>query len=49
MAHHTLVLAGASFAGQPGFILLDDRAEGLDRGSGEELQDHGCALLKDLP
>jgi CDP-diacylglycerol pyrophosphatase len=49
MGEHTLVLAGAVFApDQPGFILLDDRADlaAGDRGSGEELQDHDCALAR---
>lgn len=49
MGEHTLVLAGATFApGQPGFILLDDRADPAagDRGSGESLQDHDCALAR---
>ncbi|HVC60332.1 MAG TPA: CDP-diacylglycerol diphosphatase [Acetobacteraceae bacterium] len=49
MGAHTLVLAGATFApGQPGFILLDDRADPAagDRGSGESLQDHDCALAR---
>jgi CDP-diacylglycerol pyrophosphatase len=49
MGAHTLVLAGATFAAhQPGFILLDDRADlaAGDRGSGESLQDHGCALAR---
>jgi CDP-diacylglycerol pyrophosphatase len=51
MGRHTLVLVGARIGGAPGFILLDDRADvaKLDNGSGETLQDHGCALLKDLP
>ncbi len=48
----TLVVTGASFRDADGhgtgdgFILLADRADlGLgDRGNGEELQDHGCAL-----
>jgi CDP-diacylglycerol pyrophosphatase len=46
MGEYTLVVAGASFAGRPGFVLLADRAEPA-RGnfaSGEELQDHKCAL-----
>jgi CDP-diacylglycerol pyrophosphatase len=46
MGEYTLVAAGASFAGRPGFILLADRADPA-RGnfaSGEELQDHECAL-----
>ena len=47
MGRHTLVVVGMLFAGDvPGFILLDDRADRArgDRGSGEELQDHACAL-----
>lgn len=42
----TLVVAGATFADGPGFILLADRADAAtgDRASGEELQDHACAL-----
>lgn len=49
MGKHTLVLAGATFApDQPGFILLDDRADltAGDFGSGEMLQDHDCALAR---
>jgi CDP-diacylglycerol pyrophosphatase len=49
MGQHTLVLVGATFApDQPGFILLDDRADlaAGDRGSGEALQDHECALAR---
>lgn len=49
MGQHTLVLAGATFAaGQPGFLLLDDQVDlaAGDRGSGEELQDHDCALAR---
>jgi CDP-diacylglycerol pyrophosphatase len=47
MGSHTLVLVGATLAdGAPGFVLLDDEANPAtgDRGSGEELQDHSCAL-----
>ena len=47
MGSHTLVLMGATFLdGTPGFVLLDDEASSAtgDRGSGEELQDHSCAL-----
>jgi CDP-diacylglycerol pyrophosphatase len=47
MGEQTLVVVGAEFAaGSPGFIILTDRvnlADG-DRASGEELQDHDCAL-----
>ena len=47
MANHTLVAVGATFAdGSAGFILLDDKVDlaAGDRGSGEELQDHNCAI-----
>jgi len=48
MGSHTLVLAGATFAGNPGFVLLDGRADlaAGDTGSGEQLQDHACALAR---
>ena len=47
MGKHTLVLIGATFAdGTNGFVLLDDEAEPLagNRASGEQLQDHSCAV-----
>lgn len=47
MGEQTLVIVGAEFAsGQPGFIILTDHVNPAtgDRASGEELQDHGCAL-----
>jgi CDP-diacylglycerol pyrophosphatase len=47
MGRHTLVVVGMLFDGDvPGFILLDDHADPShgDWGSGEELQDHACAL-----
>jgi CDP-diacylglycerol pyrophosphatase len=47
MANQTLVVIGATFAeNAPGFVLFDDQADPAtgDRGSGEELQDHSCAL-----
>jgi CDP-diacylglycerol pyrophosphatase len=47
MGLHTLVVVGASFVhGGPGFLLLDRRADlaAGDLASGEELQDHSCAL-----
>jgi CDP-diacylglycerol pyrophosphatase len=47
MGRHTLVVVGMMFAGDvPGFILLDDHADPAhgDWGSGEELQDHACAV-----
>ena len=45
MGGHTLVLVGAYFPA-PGFVLLDDQVDllHLDRASGEELQDHSCAV-----
>jgi CDP-diacylglycerol pyrophosphatase len=44
---HTLVLVGETFAdGSKGFVLLDDHANlaAADHASGEELQDHTCAV-----
>ena len=44
---HTLVLVGATFPdGAKGFVLFDDRANLMagDRASGEQLQDHTCAI-----
>lgn len=48
MRWHTLVLVVTSLGGRPNFVLLDDRADLLagDLASGEQLQDHGCALLR---
>src|SRR5262249_10588309 len=49
MGDETMVLAGATFAqGKDGFYLLVDTASPSDpnRGWGEELQDHDCAVLK---
>ncbi len=48
MGAWTLVLAGAEVDGQPGFVLLANRADPvrLDFASGEELQDHECALAR---
>jgi len=45
MGAWTLVLAGATFADGPGFVLLAARADPADGydGSGEDLQDHQCA------
>lgn len=50
MGTHTLVVVGATFpGGAPGFVLLDDRANLLtgDRASGEQLQDHTCAIAQE--
>ena len=47
MSQQTLVVTGAEFAGgRPGFVLLNDQTDLAtgDRASGEELQDHACAL-----
>lgn len=48
MGHYTLVVAGMLFDTKPGFIILEHRADLLrgDAGSGEELQDHACALAR---
>jgi CDP-diacylglycerol pyrophosphatase len=48
MAKHTLVAVGVTFAdGRAGFVLLDDQLDlaAGDRASGEELQDHSCAIV----
>ncbi|HEY4172019.1 MAG TPA: CDP-diacylglycerol diphosphatase, partial [Rhodopila sp.] len=47
ISKHTLVLVGETFAdGSNGFVLLDDKANlsAGDRASGEELEDHACAI-----
>jgi CDP-diacylglycerol pyrophosphatase len=47
MGMHTLVVVGATFPDHTsGFVLLDDHADPAagNRGSGEELQDHTCAI-----
>jgi CDP-diacylglycerol pyrophosphatase len=47
ISQHTLVLVGETFAdGSSGFVLLDDQADLLagDHASGEQLQDHTCAV-----
>ena len=52
MGRETLVVAGAVLpSGEPGFYMLVDRAnvEAGDTASGEELQDHDCALKADRP
>lgn len=49
MGYQTIVVLGATFAdGQPGFVLLNDHADlaAGDRASGEELQDHDCAVAR---
>jgi CDP-diacylglycerol pyrophosphatase len=47
---HTLVVVGETFAdGSQGFVLLDDQANlaAFDHASGEQLQDHSCAVAGD--
>lgn len=48
MGEYTLVVAGATFGGKSGFILLADRADLLrgDLARGESLQDHSCAVAR---
>jgi CDP-diacylglycerol pyrophosphatase len=49
MGTYTLVVAGIQFGGQPGFVILEERADLThgNTGTGEELQDHACALAKE--
>jgi CDP-diacylglycerol pyrophosphatase len=47
ISKHTLVLVGETFAdGSKGFVLLDDKVNlaAGDRASGEQLEDHACAV-----
>jgi CDP-diacylglycerol pyrophosphatase len=47
MGNQTLVVLGAMLPdGKPGFVILDDQTDTAtgDRASGEELQDHNCAI-----
>ncbi len=46
MAAITIVVVGAASSGEPAFVVLAGRADLAtgNRGSGEELQDHDCAL-----
>jgi CDP-diacylglycerol pyrophosphatase len=49
MGKETLVVIGATLAGgTPGFVVLSDRVDAAtgDRGAGEDLQDHLCALAR---
>ena len=48
IGEHTLVVVGATFPQGPGFVALDDHRDAApgDRASGEELQDHSCALAR---
>ncbi len=52
MGSETLVVAGMMWGdGRPGFVLLAHRADPAagDGGSGEELQDHACAVAAQAP
>ena len=46
MGHWTLVAVPTTITGAPGFVLLADQLDEatMDRASGEELQDHACAI-----
>jgi CDP-diacylglycerol pyrophosphatase len=44
MAAWSLLLVGATFGGEPGFVLLADHAEMAGGGHAEALQDHDCAI-----
>ncbi|HXX37209.1 MAG TPA: CDP-diacylglycerol diphosphatase [bacterium] len=49
MADQTLVVVGGTFSdSRAGFFVLDDRADPAkaDKGSGEDLQDHNCAVAR---
>jgi CDP-diacylglycerol pyrophosphatase len=49
-ARESLVVVGATFAnGNPGFYLLETQADPAtgNRGAGEELQDHSCAVARE--
>ncbi|MGH6983660.1 MAG: CDP-diacylglycerol diphosphatase [Stellaceae bacterium] len=48
MGAYTLVIAGATFGGKPGFIVLADHADPThgDFANGESLQDHACAVAR---
>ena len=49
MGRYTVVVAGMQFGDRPGFVILADSADLArgNRGSGEELQDHSCALARE--
>jgi CDP-diacylglycerol pyrophosphatase len=52
MGDQTLVVVGMNFGpDQPGFVVLTDHADAAsgDRASGEELQDHACAVAGHTP
>ena len=45
MGAWSMILVGATFKGEPGFVLLADHAEMLGGGHAEALQDHDCAIV----
>jgi CDP-diacylglycerol pyrophosphatase len=49
MGLETLAAVGATFAGEPGFVLLADRAGDGAGGHAEDLQDHDCAIARPAP
>ena len=49
MGLESLAAVGATFAGEPGFVLLADRAEDGAGGHAEDLQDHDCAIARPAP
>jgi CDP-diacylglycerol pyrophosphatase len=49
MGAWSLAAVGASFGGQPGFILLADRFSLEGGGHAEDVQDHDCAILRSAP
>ncbi len=46
MGAWTLVVAGHTFGHAPGFVILAAHADKHDPASGEELQDHSCAVVR---
>jgi CDP-diacylglycerol pyrophosphatase len=42
----SLAAVGASFSGQPGFVLLADHTDAAGGGHAEDLQDHDCAIAR---
>lgn len=47
MGDQTLLMTGTTLDnGKPGFILLNDHVDGLDRASSEELLDHDCKIAR---
>ena len=49
MGAYSLAAIGASFDGEPGFVLLADQFSLEDGGHAEDLQDHDCAIARSTP